>query len=160
MAWTTDWVEMLRYRIGDFASPQTYSNSDLLSTLAIAASIVVQEIYLSTQYTVDVDGESIVPDPSGDNDFAVLTVLKAACMLDTANLIAKARISGISLKIGPSNVSADGVNSAKTIKDLSACAEFDAAKAAYGFGNSLAGRLIIGPANGPDIPTPVHSYPI
>lgn len=157
--WQTDWVLMLRYAIGDISDTPTYTDARLLTTLVIAASYVVDDIYFPIQYIVDTDNETINPDPTNDNDLTVLTVLRAACLIDEGNLITAARKAGVSIKIGPSQVQTDHgqVESIKTLLELSACALYLKAKADFEFGNMFAYRAILSPAVGPNIPNYVNT---
>lgn len=156
--WQTDWVTMLRYTIGDTSATPTYSDATLVTMLAIAASYVINEVYMVTTYTVDVDNETISPDPSADNDFTTLVVLKAACLLDQGKLISVARSSGVSIKIDRSSVETDSgkLQAYKDIIDMSACKLYEDAVVAYAFGNVLAYRAIMSPAVGPNIPSEVN----
>lgn len=156
--WQTDWVTMLRYTIGDTSATPTYSDASLVTMLVIAASYVINDVFLPTTYTADVDNETISPDPSADNDFTTLVVLKAACLLDHGKLISVARSSGVSIKIDRSSIETDSgkLDAYKSIIAMSACKLYDDALIAYAFGNALAYRVILSPAVGPNIPNEVN----
>lgn len=67
MAWQDVAVPLLRYAINDVDTPNRYDNYRLQQAFIIGANYVVNEFTLATNYTVDVPGTGINPDPTGDS---------------------------------------------------------------------------------------------
>ena len=82
MAWNIDMVLMLRSIIGDL-DKTTFTNERLKQILVIGAYNVYNDANFSIEYTIDVGGVTISPDPisESDSDFASLTVYRSACIL-------------------------------------------------------------------------------
>lgn len=152
MSWDVDLPLMLRYLINDIDG-STYSDARLKTLIVIGASYVVQEVSFSTTYTVNIDLETISPDPTSpeDKDFNTLVVLKSACLLDKANYRTALRLGGASVKVGPSSVTQNNTAAFKDLIGLGPCALYDKAKFEFEVGDLRTMRFIIGPASGPSI---------
>lgn len=83
MSWQPELTEMLRYTIGDFTEPYSYSNPQLEKLITVGAQFVNSEIDLTTDYTINIMATGITPDPTDprDDPFINLTILKTACLL-------------------------------------------------------------------------------
>lgn len=144
--WRDEATTMLRYIINDLNS-ETYNDSRLQTSIVIAAKYVNDEIF-SGQYNISIVGSgSISPDPSSDESFINLTVLKSACLIS----MGEAKIAagqGIAIKDGSSSLDLKGVaGSKKTIMD-SYCKAYNDAKLQYqmsGGSNGVPGQAIFGP---------------
>jgi len=101
MAWLQEATEILRVLINDLSDTPTYEDNILEQTLLAAARYVVQDITLSTAYSVDFIGGSISPDPSDDDIFLNFVILKAACLTNVWQFNNKAALDGLSAKCGP-----------------------------------------------------------
>lgn len=108
MAWTDEVIPMIRILIGDYTEPYEYSNDRLTELAVVAARIVNVEVDLSQDYVVSVSAETITPDPSSDDNFISLIVLKSACLADQNTLRQKALLEGISAKMGPASLDVSG----------------------------------------------------
>lgn len=108
MSWQDESINILRILINDFTSPETYSSGTLTNLLFASARYVVQEVNLTTDYTVDYTNQSITPDPSGDYDFQNFMILKAACLTNTWSFNAKAIQEGITARLGPAQLNIKG----------------------------------------------------
>ena len=104
MSWQDESTEILRILINDFGSSPQYSDEDLEQLLLVSARYVIQEVNLSTNYTVNFGTGSITPDPSDDHIFLNFMILKSACMTNTWQFNTKAIQDGISAKCGPSTL--------------------------------------------------------
>lgn len=143
-------VTPLRVMIGDLEATQVYSDDRLSQVLAVAAQQVQVHLSFSTTYTINYTNNSISPDPTAstppDDDFVVLTVLKAACFIDTNALRTKAALAGIRATLGA--LSLDTSNNIQgyinTIK-LGPCAMFEDLAADYAFGNPNIWKAILSP---------------
>jgi hypothetical protein len=83
MAWQPELTDMLRYTVGDFTEPYTYSNAQMEKLIVVGAQFVNTEVDLTTDYTISVQGTGITPDPTDprDDPFINLTILRTACLL-------------------------------------------------------------------------------
>lgn len=152
MSWDTELVEMLRSEIGDFEE-ESYTDSRLRKILTHAAYSVNQRAKFINSYTVDTDNISITPDPLvlNDYDFAVLTVMRAVCIV----LTGEARTKGgnaVSIKDGPSSF--DNKDAGKNTIELmkNACKAYEGLLTTYqlcGSSNNDAstgiGQAVLGP---------------
>lgn len=144
--WRDETTTMLRYIINDLNS-ETYTDSRLQTSVVIAAKYVNDEVF-NGQYTVSVAGSgSITPDPSDNEPFINLVVLKSACLIS----MGEAKIAagqGIAIKDGSSSLDLKGVaGSKKTMMD-SYCKAYNDAKLQYqisGGSNGVPGEAVLGP---------------
>jgi hypothetical protein len=155
--WETDLVIMLRCLIGDAIAPYTYEDDRLITILVIAAKYLQHEIALDESYTVNIDEETITPDPMGppeDVVFTTLVVLKAGCLLDKAKMRDNARKSGVSVRVGPSSVNSSNSSPlyALLLKE-GPCGLYAKAKFDFDFTDLKVMRALITPATGPNIST-------
>lgn len=149
MAWQIEMVRLLRNLINDVATPYTYSDSRLEELVLASAHIVIQSHDFSTTYTVDIDESILSPDPTTgtkDNDFIVLTVLKAGCLVDSSLLRSSAATGGIAVKDGPSSIDTKGTIAAyQYIFDRALCKEYQDASKQYAMTSTVGGHMILTP---------------
>lgn len=134
VSWYDKAILPLRILINDFTVPYTYSDTTLIDLLATAASTVVQEINLPTNYVVDINTRLISPDPSNDPVFTNFIVLKAACQTNIWHYQMKAIQDGIKATVGVATIS-QFANSAVIMGLLTdgPCKSYDKLKTQYNF---------------------------
>lgn len=110
MSWQTEIPIIVRTLINDLGENPTYSTDRLLQTIAVAATYVQFDVVLDHQYDVNVETQSITPDPTDDRDeiFISLVSLKTACIIDQSNFRTKAVMEGIRAALGPAQLSLNG----------------------------------------------------
>lgn len=84
MSWQDVSVIQLRHAINDVDDPQRYDDNRLALAWLVGASYVVQEFTLANNYTVDLVGVTISPDPTiagADPWMTNLTTLRSAIMM-------------------------------------------------------------------------------
>jgi hypothetical protein len=157
MSWSTELVKIVRYLINDVEEPYTYSTVRLQKTILVGAQYVIEDIDWSATYNVDVDELTLSPDPTSspkDNAFINLICLKAGCIIDYSTFRNKAQMAGIKIQDGQSIIDTKGqADLFKDIAQRGLCAEYERAKMDYQLGSFNGGRIIIGPASGPNINT-------
>ena len=144
-------VPMLRTLIGDVAEVPTYSDERLESIILVAARYVEQEIDFDVDYTVDIDGCTLSPDPTtsvtDDKDaFTNFVVLKAACIADVSLYRTKALVSGIKSRCGPAMMETMGhLQGFKDLIGFGPCKAYETLKKEYVFGNVQVIKAILSP---------------
>ena len=134
MAWNIDMVLMLRSIIGDL-DKTTFTNERLKQILVIGAYNVYNDAGFSTEYTIDVGGVTISPDPisESDSDFVTLTVYRSA----------------ISIKDGPSAIDLRAVSGTLNTLYQDLCQKYEEMLKTYryekGDGGVPAGTAILSP---------------
>lgn len=144
MAWADVMIPIVRGLVFDLETPYTYSDARLTTLIVTAAALVVSTVDFGTSYTVDTANETIVPDPSADDDFVALVSLKAACIISQGEARDAAR-KAISVKDGPSFI--DTKDRAKHLYELAkdVCEKYQKAEIAYKVGDGSIGRAIVSP---------------
>lgn len=152
MAWNTQCLEMVRSLIGDTDCTPEYSDDRLTRLLVVTAYSLVSEIDFDRTYTINVNTQSISPDPSlldtPDNNFITLLVLKASHNL----MLGESRKYGLgSVKIvdGPSTI--DTSARVKSIKDFASELEMKFYKAKYLYQSGKNVRFVTGPSTNDNI---------
>tara|TARA_R110000751_G_scaffold90926_1_gene178316 strand:- start:1402 stop:1896 length:495 start_codon:yes stop_codon:yes gene_type:complete len=140
---------ILRYVINDVdSSKYTYSDHRIETTLLVASQLVVLEVDLLNDYTINVETCTLTPDPTEtatrDDGFINLVCLKAACVMVGSEIRSEAS-NAISIKDGPSSIDLRGVAGTLAIlyKDLSE--KYEKTLLNYKTGNSIGGQAILGP---------------
>jgi hypothetical protein len=150
MAWDTEIVTMIRYMINDYATPQTYSDDTLITTILIASQWVQQENSFNIDYVSNIDNQTLVPDPTSssantrDEAFLWLVSLKTVCLIAQGEL---KTIGGQAIAISDEGSSIDlrGTLAGKTTVAKNACDSYEAARWKYNLGNRPSGQGIFGP---------------
>ncbi len=156
MAWDSTLITMLRYTINDVDSPQLFTDSRLKKVLIISAQLMLNDTQFGSTYTINVNAQTIVPDPvcDGDNAFMNLLTLKAACFMDNSTFRTKASSAGIAVKTGSHSVDTRGVLDVyKTLLEKGACKAYEDALWEYKTGVAIPGRAILGPFSGINVDT-------
>lgn len=147
--WKVITTKIIRNLINDTGVTPTYTTEDIESMAVVSAALVITEVDFITNYVVDVDVETITPDPASDIDFLALVALKAACMISNGAYRTAAN-SAMAVRDGPSSI--DGRGKADSWKAIAAaaCENYDKAKFDYVFGDGTLGKAIVGPYNSED----------
>lgn len=151
MAWEDDMVSILRVLLNDIDAT-VFSEASLTQTLLVSAMQVKQELLFLQTYTVDIEDETLVPDPtleaSKDEAFTNLVVLKAACIVDRGGA-ALAATQAIYVKDGASAIDLRDRFKAKMALILKGgwCGAYANAKLEHqmGAGGIVAGHAVLSP---------------
>jgi len=110
--WQVEIPIIVRTLINDLSGTPTYSDSRITQLAVVSAQYVLNDVNLSTSYSVDIVQETISPDPSApgsrDTDFIGFIALKSACLLDQSTFRTKAALEGIRTALGSANLSISG----------------------------------------------------
>lgn len=149
MAWADEMVTILRYMVND-ADATTYSDDRLTYTLVVAAQLIKTEVTFSTSYSVNVNNQTISPDPTTasprDESYINLVCLKAAAMTDHGSAIQAAR-RAISVRDGSSAIDLRGqLEGWLKLLEKGYKALYEQAKLEYKMGQTpIAGAMVLTP---------------
>ena len=109
--WQNTSLIMLRTMLNDAGCDTVRYTPQRLSDLLITSAYLLPlEVNFQNDYVVDVELQTITPDPiyptkqdDGD-EFVNLLVLKAACMADEGNFRTAALAQGVTARIGPASL--------------------------------------------------------
>jgi len=144
-SWQDEGVEILRILINDFSDTPNYTDEILEQTLLVAARYVVQEVNLSSNYSINFLAGSIIPEP--EDILLNFMVLKAACLTNTWAFNSKAIMDGITAKCGPyaqMSVKSDAMLILGLLRE-GPCKTYDELVNQYNFGNADIIRGILSP---------------
>lgn len=149
MSWQSQITTMVRHIVNDVdSSNYKYTDARLKTAILVAAQLVTFDAILAQTYTIDLDAETLSPDPTAtatlDKSFIVLTSLKTACVLVGSEVRLESGNS-ISIKDGPSAIDLRGVSSTLMGLYKHLCEEYEQTVIENQAGNSLAGHAILGP---------------
>lgn len=144
VCWDDTMVITLRAIIDDLGEDPEYSEEKLKQLIVASAKIVSAGFDFSADYVIDVANVTISPDPSNDDAFVSLVVLKAACFLAMAEQKRKAG-RGVSIKDGPSNIDGRGAADATAKWSDKVCKDYTTAELAARVGNMIVGQAIVSP---------------
>lgn len=150
MAWEDDMPEILRVMVNDLEDTPTYSDEKLLRVLVVAAFQVLRELTFAQTYTVNIQNQTISPDPTAsatlEESFVNLVTIKAACILDRGSAVTAAS-RAISVRDGGSAVDLRGVFGANLkLLEKGWCAVYEQEKLAYQAGQTrVAGAAVMTP---------------
>lgn len=152
MSWQNEMVLIVRHLINDLDdSNQSFSDERLEGTVLVSAQLLLNEIDFddppNNDYTVDVDGLSLTPDPTSgekDNAFINLVCLKTACVIIGSEVRTNA-LNSIVLRDGPSTIDMRGVTAGLNNLYDSLCKKFDDGVLQYKAGGSRVGQAIFSP---------------
>jgi hypothetical protein len=152
MYWEIEIPIIVRNLINDMSNTPTYSDSRIQQLAVVSAQYVLGDFNLSTNYTVDIVGLDIEPDPSDpatrDTDFIGFIALKSACILDQSTFRTKAALEGIRTALGSANLSVSGnLAGYKMILDQEQgpCKLYDQLILDYNIGNATAVQAVLSP---------------
>ncbi len=151
--WEIELPIIVRNLINDVDSDNnnlTYSDDRIKQLILVSANYVIQDVNLSTQYSVDIINETILPDPcdnaTRDNVFITFLALKSACMLDQSTFRTKAVMAGISTSLGSANLNVSGnLDGYKTLLQIGPCKMYDDDVIKHNIGDATAISAILSP---------------
>ena len=108
MSWSSEFMPIVRTLTNDIIEPYLYSDARINQVIVVAVKYVQADVELDYVYETNVETVTITPDPTQDNDFAVLVCLKTACIIDQSTFRSKAVSEGISVSMGPSSLRVAG----------------------------------------------------
>lgn len=150
--WETELVTLLRLIIDDM-DPTAYRYTDERLGIVVinSAVLVLLDLRFQTDYIINLDGGTITPDPADkaagtrDDTFLNLTVLRAACFIDTAETRTASK-QAIDIQDGSSRISLKGTLDGRLkLLEIGPCAAYTEARDEYRAGNRSAGQAILGP---------------
>lgn len=150
MSWQIELPIIVRTLINDLEPSPTYTDDRLQQTLAVAAQYVSREMNFDHQYSVDLNGLNISPDPTTmsvrDEEFIGFLCLRAACFLDQSTFRTKAASEGIRTSLGPASIAVGGnLKGYQTILEFGPCAMYDKLKLEHEIGNIKYVRAVLSP---------------
>lgn len=148
MAWDTEVIEIVRFYIGDVDEPQKYTDARIKKAAIISASILIQEIPFTNNYTIDIAAETITPDPTTtdpkDTDFINLLAMKTACLIIQGELKLYAT-SSMRVVDGPSSIDLASIFTNLQKLNDNMCRMYEKNKNMYIIGQSGYGRVVLSP---------------
>lgn len=153
MAWQSELVLILRHLVDDLCG-SAYSDSRLEEVILVSAQIMLAETSFSQTYTIDVDAQTLSPDPTTgtrDAGFIALVTLKAACIIARGELRNAAAREGIKVtdKFGSIEIKGKAMAAQELAKTY--CDAYQKAKLEYAINNVSAIRAIFNVVVGPNI---------
>ena len=144
--WQQTSLLMLRTMLNDADCGEgTYTTKRLEDLLITAAYFLPIDLNFSTAYTINVESNTISPDPVAQTDgveFINFMVLRAACLADEGNFRTNALLQGVKARCGPAVIELNKYGEF-LIELLTAgpCKAYEDLKKEYNF--SYEGRKII-----------------
>lgn len=144
--WQNTSLLMLRTMLNDAGcGEQKYNNSRLEQLLITAAYFLHIDLNFNTTYIVDVENNTISPNPidqEDGEDFINFMVLKAACMADEGNFRNAALLQGVSARLGPAGLDTGAYGTyLRDFLTMGPCKTYGELRDAYNF--SYEGKKII-----------------
>lgn len=153
-SWAPTTTAIVRGLINDLSATPVYSDARIQQAVIIGGLISSQEFPFVVDYTFDVEGSGISPDPVATQDDAAVALftLKAACILDT-NKYQTAVGDGIRVKDGDSEVDTTAAFKGYTdLLKLGPCAGYQFLLKKSSLLLSMGGgRAIVSPLSHPDV---------
>jgi hypothetical protein len=146
--WEDTMVLMLRALLNDLDSDNyTYTDARLKQMLTIGAYNVKADADFGTDYTINVTGPTISPDPvvNQDEDFVILTVYKTACIIVASEVKTQAN-NAIAIKDGPSSIDLRGISGQLGTVREDYCGKYSELLNRHRYENSITGSMNIGQA--------------
>lgn len=148
MSWQTSIPIMVRYLINDTdPSNYKYSDSRIEKTIVVGAQFVSMELDFINQYSINLDSNLIVPDPTDpltqDSSFINLVALRTAYIIIGSELKTESA-NAISIKDGPSAIDLRGVSSTLMVLYKDLVTMYDDLADAYRFSGDV-GQAVLGP---------------
>lgn len=152
MAWQAETIEILRALIDDMDDENpTYTDEKLERVLLVAAFQVNIEAEFTTDYTVNIQGSELDPDPTDpdttDDSFVNLMCLKAACIIDRGRAITASE-QAVSIKEFSTNVNLTTIAAArqKLLEKGGWCPVFDEQLTKHQLSaQGIVGAAVLGP---------------
>lgn len=117
MAWQNEMTIIVRHIIDDLDSTAyQFSDDRIEEAILVAAQLIHNEMEFTIDYNIEVDGRSLVPDPTKtpigenpkDDDFIALCCLRTA-ILFTASQLKTYSLKAIAIRDGASSLDMRGV---------------------------------------------------
>ena len=157
MAWQNEMTLIVRHLVNDLnSSSYTFQDDRIQEAILVSAQLMVNELDFEKEYTIEVDGASLSPDPTEgtkDDPFISLVALKCACILTGSELKTKS-LSAMSIKDGPSAIDTRGIVQGLNIIYTDLCSKYETAKLQYLATRTVNGTAILSPYSSPN-----YSYP-
>lgn len=144
MSWQDIVPTIIRNLVNDTSSPYRYSDARLETLTVVSSIFTIQDVSFDVSYTIDVDAETITPDPSSDSAFIALTALRVACMIMTGEYTT-ASDKAIIIRDGPATIDPNRMVDAKKGLADTACKAYDMAKRNFIFSDGSICRAIVSP---------------
>jgi len=143
-------IPLVRNMTGDTdPTDYTFCDADLQLKIITAINLMQLEVDFSVDYTADIVGMTITPDPAtapADKDFMTLAALKTACLIERSDVskltsqdIQQLTDNGFTMKIG--DVGASKIEALK----INWCVAYTKAKTDFESGNGIFGKAIVSP---------------
>ena len=148
MSWQNTIPTIVRYLINDVDGlDYKYDDPRLEKTVLVGAQFVSMELEFVNNYTIDIENETISPDPTEaatkDSAFINLLALKTACIILGSELKTESA-NAIAIKDGPSSIDLRGVSSTLTMLYQDLCEKYSKMADDYKFTGET-GQAILGP---------------
>lgn len=117
MAWQNEMIIIVRHIIDDLDSTAyQFSDDRIEEAILVAAQLIHNEMEFTIDYNIEVDGRSLVPDPTltsvppsnKDDDFIALCCLRTA-ILFTSSQLKTYSLKAIAIRDGASSLDMRGV---------------------------------------------------
>lgn len=136
--WEQTSLLMLRTMLNDAGCGEgTYTTKRLEDLLITAAYFLPIDINFSSSYTVDVEANTISPDPISESDgqeFINFMVLRAACLADEGNFRTNALLQGVKARCGPAVIETSKYGQfLAELLTAGPCATYETLKKEYNF---------------------------
>ncbi len=139
MTWQEQTTVLVRHLVADIDEPQRYSDSRIVQTVVIAATMLLTEISFPECYAVDIQAQTITPEPT--DEFNNLASLKAA-MLIVGSELKIATDAAIDLRDAQMKIDLSAKADLTRVRYQSTCDQFDFARKQFLSGT---GGAAIGP---------------
>lgn len=143
MYWYNSALPILRSLINDFDATD-YVDARLLTILVHSAYLVQQELDLKYTYTINIEQETITPDPYTDTDFINLILFRSHYMIACGEY-RKSADQAIRITDGPSMIDLSSQANSKKAVMQAAKDKYDSAILQYQMGVNNAGTSILSP---------------
>jgi hypothetical protein len=153
MSWQTEMTTIVRHIIGDLdSSNYTFSNSRIEESIVVAAQLIHNEMEFVVDYTIEVNGVSLSPDPTTtpvlpsnkDDDFIALCCLRSGLLL-TNSLLRTYALKAFSIRDGSSAIDMRGVVAGLKMVNDDLTKKYEDVKLAYQTGKLGFGKSILSP---------------
>lgn len=150
MSWSEVMIEMTRVLIDDMGATPVNSDGNLERLLVVSAFQVVQQCSFDTTFTVDIEAQTISPDPTAEatksDSFVNLVCLRAACILDRSQASTAAKKAFV-VKDGGSHYDARDVAKHRVaLLEKGWCKVYNEERLAYESGQTkVAGAVVMTP---------------
>jgi len=149
--WREHLIPALRVIIGDVGATYEFSDDRLEELMTVSMLMLMEDIDLENDYTINTIESSISPDlvEEGDTVAQTLLLLKAACFLEKSTLRSRSLIAGLRARLGGSRgaeLSTDrSPDALKILMSDGFCQMYERSLLQAKMGNRRTVRAILGP---------------